>query len=102
MMRTETVQAGLAAHGKQGNATWQLSEVGDQQTCIEDRGARFTTHYSLLTDHYSLRRFLFRRRDKLRVRPLEVFDLIGVEMPDARRHFIYHVVVVRHQQHCAV
>src|ERR1700730_10539437 len=36
------------------------------------------------------------------VRPLEVFNLAFVEMPDARGHFVNHVMVVRDQQHGAV
>ena len=37
----------------------------------------------------------------LRVRSLEVFDLVFVEVPQPRRHFVDQVVIVRHQQHRA-
>ena len=48
-----------------------------------------------------LRGFFFRVRHEFFVRAFEVFDSSAGEMPDARRHFVNHVVVVRHQQHCA-
>ena len=41
----------------------------------------------------------FRRRPRLLVRPLKVFNHPVRKAPDPRSHFIDHIVIVRHQQH---
>ena len=48
-----------------------------------------------------LRRFFLSIGCILLVRALEVFDASVLEMPDPRGHFLYQVMIVRHQQHGA-